>query len=887
MNLNPKYTPQEIEDKWYAHWMRKNYFASKVDTSKNPYTIVIPPPNVTGVLHMGHMLNNTIQDVLIRRKRMQGYNACWVPGTDHASIATEAKVVQMLREKGIKKSDLSRDEFLKYAFEWKDKYGGIILSQLRKLGASCDWERTTFTMDEHYYKAVVDIFVDLYEKGHIYRGLRMVNWDCKALTAVSDEEVIWKDVNEKLYHVRYRIVGNENEYVTVATTRPETILGDVAIAINPNDTRYHHLKNAKVLVPICNREIPIIFDEYVDKEFGTGCLKVTPAHDKNDYEIGLRHQLEVIDTITEDGRMADMCLQFTGMDRAECKKVFVQALKSENLLEKEEDYLHSVGFSERTDAVIEPKLSMQWFLDMKKISKPALDAVLNNEVCLVPEKFVNTYKHWMENVKDWCLSRQLWWGQQIPAYYYHINGEQKYEVARTREEAFAKLKSRFPDNHFTIDDLTQDPDVLDTWASSWIWPIEVFKGYSNPNNEEINYYYPTQDLVTAPEILFFWVARMIIAGYEYIGKKPFENVYLTGIVRDKLRRKMSKSLGNSPDPLDLIAQYGADGVRMGMLFSSPAGNDLLYDEKLVEQGRNYCNKVWNALRLVKGWQTYEGKNEHNQLAIEWMQIRIDTLIETIDKQFDEYKLSESVMEIYNFVYNEFCAWYLEMIKPEYEKPIDTYTLNKTIDFFETIMQLSAPFTPFLSEEVWHHLRQQTTDCMVSNWPQKSSEYGVINAESKVEVLKDIVTKVRDLRAKNNMKQRENIAVSYIPNVDVAGVLEDSNFKYAIQKLAFVHEVKQIETAPQNSLQLLTKIGNETITLFAEVEGGLQIDTEKEKERIQAEIAYLQGFLKSVQTKLSNEKFVNNAPAKVLEMERQKEKDTLDKIKLLQAEMAKL
>jgi len=886
MNLNPKYNPQEIEDKWYAHWMQKNYFASKVDNTKKPYTIVIPPPNVTGVLHMGHMLNNTIQDVLIRRKRMQGYNACWVPGTDHASIATEAKVVQMLREKGIKKSDLSREAFLKYAFEWKDKYGGIILSQLRKLGASCDWERTTFTMDDHYYKAVVDIFVDLYEKGHVYRGLRMVNWDCKALTAVSDEEVIWKDVNEKLYYVKYKIVGQDDACLTVATTRPETILGDVAIAVNPDDERYRHLKDAKVIVPICNRTIPIIFDEYVDKEFGTGCLKVTPAHDKNDYEIGLRHNLEVIDTITEDGKMAEMCLQFAGMDRNDCKKAFVQALKEHDLLEKEDEYLHSVGFSERTDAVIEPKLSMQWFLNMKEISKPALDAVLNNEVKLFPEKFVNTYKHWMENVKDWCLSRQLWWGQQIPAWYITTdNNSEVIIVAKNEAEAIEKFKKENPTS--SIVKMYQDPDVLDTWASSWIWPIEVFKGYSKPNNDEINYYYPTQDLVTAPEILFFWVARMIIAGYEYQGKKPFENVYLTGIVRDKLRRKMSKSLGNSPDPLDLIAQYGADGVRMGMLFSSPAGNDLLYDEKLVEQGRNYCNKVWNALRLVKGWETYEGKNEKNALAIAWMQESLNTLVETIDKQFDEYKLSESVMELYNFVYNEFCAWYLEMIKPEYEKPIDTYTLQKTMEFFETLMQLSAPFTPFLSEEVWHHLREQKQDCMVSKWPEKSNAVNNEAATPQVELLKDIVTKVRDVRAKNNIKPKENVTLFYIENASVASVLCNEQMKYNLQKMAFVQDVKPCTNAPDNALQLLSKINNETITLFAEVEGGIQIDIAKEKERIQSEIVYLQGFLKSVQAKLSNEKFVNNAPAKVLDVEKQKEKDSLEKIKLLELELAKL
>lgn len=886
MNLSKTYIPQDIEDKWYAHWLQKKYFTSIVDTNKKPYTIVIPPPNVTGVLHMGHMLNNTIQDVLIRRKRMQGYNACWVPGTDHASIATEAKVVQMLREKGIKKSDLSRDEFLKYAFEWKNKYGGIILAQLRKLGASCDWDRTTFTMDAHYYKAVVNIFVDLYEKGLIYRGLRMVNWDCKALTAVSDEEVIWKDVRDKLFYIKYKVVGAESEYIVVATTRPETILGDVAIAINPNDERYQHLKNKKVIVPICNREIPIIFDEYVDKDFGTGCLKVTPAHDKNDYEIGLRHNLEVIDTITESGKMAEMCLQFSGMDRADCKKEFIETLKQEKLLEKEEDYTHSVGFSERTDVIIEPKLSMQWFLDMKKISKPALDAVLNEDVKLFPEKFVNTYKHWMENVKDWCLSRQLWWGQQIPAYFYKDNeGNEKFVVARNVEEALTKLKKEDLSLNITKTDLRQDPDVLDTWASSWIWPIEVFKGISNPKNEEINYYYPTQDLVTAPEILFFWVARMIIAGYEYQGEKPFENVYLTGIVRDKQRRKMSKSLGNSPDPLDLIAQYGADAVRLGMLFSSPAGNDLLYDEKLVEQGRNYCNKVWNALRLIKGWEKYEGVNEHNKLAIHWMDLSIQQFIKKIDVLFDEYKLSEAVMEIYNFIYNDFCAWYLEMIKPEYEQPIDTYTLDKTISFFETIMKVSHPFTPFLSEEVWHHLQLQNEDCMVSNWPELNAnnmENGTVI--SQIEAIKDIVTKVRDIRAKNNMKLRENIDFTYNSSILSDAFFQDNNVQYLIKKLAFVEKINANNNSSGN-ITLITKLHNETISMYANID--VALDVEKEKQRIKSEMEYIAGFLQSVRAKLSNEKFVSNAPEKVLEIERQKEKDCLDKMKLLEAEFAKL
>src|SRR5688572_3141534 len=734
MSLSTKYSPAEVEGKWYQYWMEKRFFHSEPNPDKEPFCIVIPPPNVTGVLHMGHMLNNTIQDVLIRKARMEGKEACWVPGTDHASIATEARVVAMLREKGIKKSSLSRDEFLKYAWEWKEKYGGIILEQLKKLGASCDWERTGFTMDPDYYKSVIRVFVDLYNKGYIYRGLRMINWDCEAKTALSNEEVLYKEEGERsvLYSVRYKIKGT-GEYVIIATQRPETIMGDVAIAVNPTDERYKNLVGKKVLVPFINREIPVIADDYVDKAFGTGCLKVTPAHDVNDYEIGLRHNLQVIDTLNDDGTLNEKCEipKFYGKDRFAVRKEMVKDLREAGDLVKEEEFVTRIGRSERTNTVVEPKLSLQWFVKMKEISQKAYKAVEEDEIKLHPAKFKNTYRHWMENVRDWCISRQLWWGHRIPAYYYG-KGENDFVVAETIQEAI-QVATKKCGKVITEKDLTQDSDVLDTWASSWLWPIEVFNGFSDEyfdkekgkinvsKNNELAYYYPTNVLVTAPEILFFWVARMIIAGYEYMDKKPFGDVYLTGIVRDKQGRKMSKSLGNSPDPLDLINNFGADAVRTGMLFSSPAGNDLLYDEKLVEQGRNFANKIWNAFRLVKGWEVDSKltQPEENKTAITWFESKMNQSLAELEDHFGKYRMSDALMCIYKLIWDDYCSWYLEMIKPEFGKPIDQNTYDKTVSLFETLLKALHPFMPFITEELWSELKQRKErECIiVGSWPK--------------------------------------------------------------------------------------------------------------------------------------------------------------------------
>ncbi|HNA58315.1 MAG TPA: valine--tRNA ligase, partial [Chitinophagales bacterium] len=697
MEISKTYDPASIEKKWYAHWLANRYFHSKPD-NREPFTIVIPPPNVTGVLHMGHVLNNTIQDVLIRRARMQGKNACWVPGTDHASIATEAKVVKMLREQGIKKSSLSREDFLKHAWEWKEKYGGIILQQLKELGCSCDWDRTRFTMDDLYYDDVIDTFIDLYNKGYIYRGLRMVNWDPEARTALSNEEVIYQDVTSRLHYVKYQIKG-DNVYLTVATTRPETILGDTAICVHPDDERYKEFIGKTVLVPLIKREIPVIADTYVDMEFGTGALKITPAHDPNDYEIGLRYNLPVIDIMNEDGTLSEKAEILIGEDRMVARKKMVAMLEEEGYLVKIEELKNSVGFSERTNAMIEPRLSMQWFISMKEISKPALEHVMNGDINLHPEKFINTYRHWMENVKDWCISRQLWWGQRIPAWY---NASGEFVVAKTEAEARAIFTSK----GMSLDGFRQDEDVLDTWASSWLWPISVFNGMKDPKSADIEYYYPTQVLVTAPEILFFWVARMIIAGYEYRNEKPFSDVYLTGIVRDKLRRKMSKSLGNSPDPLDLIAQYGADAIRMGILLCSPAGNDIIYDDKLIEQGRNFNNKLWNVLRLIKGWEVTETSQTKNEAAIQWFDSKLNDTINTINDHFEQFRISDALMCLYNFIWDDFCSWYLEFIKPEFGQPIDSITYEKTIDFFEGCLKLLHPYMPFITEEIWHLLRDR-------------------------------------------------------------------------------------------------------------------------------------------------------------------------------------
>ncbi|MEN9999335.1 MAG: hypothetical protein RI922_2325, partial [Bacteroidota bacterium] len=716
METPKTYEPLKAEEKWYAHWMNKGYFHSEPD-NREAYTVVIPPPNVTGVLHMGHMLNNTIQDVLVRRARMLGKNACWVPGTDHASIATEAKVVQKLRQEGIKKSDLTREEFLKHAFEWKDKHGGIILEQLKKLGASCDWERTNFTMDPAYSESVLDVFIDLYKKGKIYRGVRMVNWDPEALTALSDEEVLHKEVNSKLFYVRYKIAGSEDQWLTIATTRPETILGDSAICINPNDERFKHLHGKQAIVPIANRTIPIIQDEYVDMEFGTGCLKVTPAHDTNDYDLGKKHNLETIDIFNDNGTLNDHGMHYVGMDRFEVRKAIEKELYDKGYLVKTEDHINKIGFSERTNTVIEPKLSLQWFVDMKELSAPALDNVMNGNIKFHPEKFKNTYKHWMENIKDWCISRQLWWGHQIPAWYYGA-GSEEYVVAKTIEEAI-ELATAKAGRTISASDLKQDEDVLDTWFSSWLWPISVFDGLTKPGNEEIKYYYPTNDLVTAPEIMFFWVARMIIAGYEYMGDLPFKNVYYTGIVRDKLGRKMSKSLGNSPDPIELIEQYGADGVRMGILISSPAGNDLPFDSSQCEQGRNFTNKIWNAYRLVSAWEVREIEQPKSSAkAIEWFNAKFNKELAEINDLFDKFRISEALMTLYKLVWDDFCSWYLEMIKPGYEQPIDSATLEATKDFFEKILKLIQPFTPFIAEELWHLIRERKEgdDIIIAGWP---------------------------------------------------------------------------------------------------------------------------------------------------------------------------
>ncbi len=875
MALSTKYSPSEVEDKWYNKWIENQLFKSVPD-HRTPYTIVMPPPNVTGVLHMGHMLNNTIQDVLVRRRRMMGFNALWVPGTDHASIATEAKVVNLLREQGIKKSEIGREEFLKHAFVWKEKYGGIILQQLRKLGASCDWDRTTFTMDDHYYKAVVDTFVDLYEKGYIYRGLRMVNWDVKAQTAVSDEEVIFQDKTDKLYYVKYFIEGETN-FLTVATTRPETIMGDTGLAIHPEDARYTHLHGKKVIVPLVNRVIPIILDEYVDREFGTGCLKVTPAHDKNDYEIGLRHNLEVIDTIGLDGRLNEKSPFFVGEEREVARKMMSKALKAADLMDKEEEYSHSVGFSERTNAVIEPKLSMQWFLDMKKITSPALTAVLEGEVSIIPEKFVNTYRHWMENVKDWCLSRQLWWGQQIPAYFITVsseqlagNKEQLFVVAKSKEEALEKAKVLTGNVALTLADLQQDEDVLDTWASSWLWPLEVFKGISNPDNEEVKYYYPTNDLVTAPEILFFWVARMIMAGYEYAGKKPFQNVYLTGIVRDKLRRKMSKSLGNSPDPLDLIAASGADAVRMGMLLCSPAGNDILYDDKLVEQGSNFANKIWNAFRLIKGWETRDLPLSEMEInASEWFESRLNEVRKILDTQFEQFRLSEALMTVYKLIWDDFCANYLEMMKPPYGEPISAQGYDKVQHFFEELMTILHPFMPFISEELWQNVRERREKeflCITQYSPM-----GQINTAllSEMQTIQEVVVAIRAFRAVKQISPKETIELF----IKTAQKTVFEKHKTLIQKFLNATEIHFVSEKITEAGAV--RVGTDEFFIPLK-----NIDFAAEKEKAEKEIVYLEGFLVSVNKKLDNEKFVANAKPEVLAAERKKKADAEQKLAAL-------
>ena len=861
MKLSKTYNPSETEKKWYDYWLKKRYFASQPD-DKKPYTIVIPPPNVTGILHMGHMLNNTIQDILVRKARMQGYNACWVPGTDHASIATEAKVVKSLSDKGIRKEDLSRKEFLEHAWKWKEHHGGIILEQLKKLGASCDWERTKFTMDHDLSESVKKVFIDLHEKGLIYKGVRMVNWDSEAQTAVSDEEVLYKEIDSKLFHISYQI-ENENEKVIVATTRPETILGDTAICVNPKDKRYSNLVGKNVYVPLINRKIPIISDEYVDMEFGTGALKITPAHDINDYEIGYRHKLETIDILNNDGTLNEKAKLFVGTDRFKARELIVEELKKNNHLVKIENHKNKVGFSERTNSIIEPKLSMQWFLKMDKISKPGLDNVINGNIKFHPEKFINTYKHWMSNIKDWCLSRQLWWGHRIPVYYYEGNN---YVVAKSDKDAYKKIKEINPNIKF--EEIHQDEDVLDTWFSSWIWPISVFDGINKPENAEFKYYYPTNDLVTAPEILFFWVARMIISGYEYCDKPPFKNVYLTGIVRDKIGRKMSKSLGNSPDPIELIEKYSADGVRVGMLLCSPAGNDLPFDESLCEQGRNFANKIWNSYRLIKSLNIDQKINQksHCKSAVLWFENRINLKLEQINKSFDQYRISESLMITYKLIWDDFCSWYLEIIKPSFGEALDKETYEKTKYFLKTLLKLIHPFMPFISEEIWNDLKDNNeNDLIISNWPDLK-EFD-LNLDLNFSISMNIVTSIRNIRSKNNIPISNKL--------DLFSAKKISFNQEVVKKLSNLKSINFSNTKDEKCFSFICDSNEFYIPYVG------NIDIEGEKRKIMKELDHLNKFLISIKKKLDNDKFVSNAPIKVIEMERKKENDTMEKIKILE------
>ncbi|MFI5148336.1 MAG: valine--tRNA ligase [Bacteroidia bacterium] len=878
MEIPKTYEPSAAENKWYPEWLKHQFFKSVPD-HREPYTIVIPPPNVTGILHMGHMLNNTIQDVLIRRARLLGKNACWVPGTDHASIATEAKVVAMLQEKGIKKSDLTRDEFLKYAWEWKEKYGGIILSQLEKLGASCDWDRTRFTMEEDLSEAVIDVFIDLYNKGEIYRGTRMVNWDPQGLTAVSDEEVIHKEVNSKLFYVRYKVEGVENEWITIATTRPETILGDTAVCVHPDDSRYAHLKGKRCIIPIVNRSVPVIYDTYIDIAFGTGALKVTPAHDINDYNLGIKHQLEIIDTIAPDGKMSPAAGHYIGEDRFTVRKKIARDLEEQGHLVKVEEIKNKVGYSERTNAVIEPRLSMQWFLKMDRISKPALDNVLNGEVKLIPEKYINTYKHWMENVHDWCISRQLWWGQRIPAWY---NSKGDFVVAKTEGEAKKLFEARDGKSESSLQ-LRQDEDVLDTWFSSWLWPISVFDGFKNPKNKDIEYYYPTNDLVTAPEILFFWVARMMIAGFEYRGKKPFTNVYLTGIVRDKQGRKMSKSLGNSPDPLALIEKYGADGVRVGMLLCSPAGNDLLFDESYCEQGRNFSNKIWNAFRLIQGWEVdpKKAQSKPGAVSVKWFKARLDQQLTEINELYSKYRISEALMCTYKLIWDDFCAWYLEMIKPEFVDgkglPIDKTTFDATIVFLEKILKIIHPFMPFITEEIWHLLkeRKEKEFIIVSEWPVcETPDQELL---SRFAVVSETITQVRNVRKAKNISPKEPLDLFIKGDKAYAS----GQFDELIIKLCNLGKFSVTAQKMENATSFLINEYEFYVPFSA------QMDLGAEKERIAKELEYNKGFLDSVQKKLANERFVQNAKPEILAIEHKKKSDAEAKIRSLQDQLAGL
>ena len=873
MEISAKYDPSKSEDRWYSYWMEKGFFRSKPD-EREAYTIVIPPPNVTGVLHMGHMLNNTLQDVLVRRARMKGYNTCWVPGTDHASIATEAKVVAKLKSEGIDKKSLTREEFLKHAWEWKEKHGGIILEQLKKLGASCDWDRTAFTMDKNLYDSVIKVFVGLYDKGLIYKGHRMVNWDPSALTAVSDEEVIYKEQNAKLYYLKYYI-ENSKDFMVIATTRPETILADTAVCVNPNDERFKHLHNKKVLVPLINRVIPVITDEYVDMEFGTGCLKITPAHDVNDYAIGQKFGLEVIDILTADGKLNEKAQLLVGEDRFAARKKIIPLLEQAGNIEKIEDYVNKVGYSERTDVAIEPRLSEQWFLKMSDIAKPALDVVMNDKVKFHPAKFKNTYKYWMENVRDWCISRQLWWGQRIPAWYLP---DGKIVVAVDETQALIKAQTLNPE--ITPRDLRQDDDVLDTWFSSWLWPISVFNGIMDTENNDIKYYYPTNDLITAPEIMFFWVARMIMAGLEYRKEVPFRNVYFTGIVRDKLGRKMSKSLGNSPDPIELMQKFGADGVRVGMMFSSPAGNDLLYDGSLCEQGRNFANKIWNAFRLIKGWQIDENLSQPASatLSVEWFGHKLRQTSKIIEEQFADFRISDALMSVYKLVWDDFCSWYLELIKPAYGHPIDKATYKETMSYFDKLMRMLHPFMPFITEEIWQTIenRKEGESIMVQAMPAEFEfNETLIN---NFEIVQEIIISIRAYRNDKGIGMKEQLSVFYSP-VQHGATLQ--RYSPLIEKLGNLNVFEKLNEKPEKFFTALVRTEELIFLVSAE------LDIAAEKEKIQKELDYTKGFLESVRKKLANEKFVNGAPAKVLEMERKKEQDALARIATLEKSLQEL
>ena len=874
MELASKYNPADVEGKWYQYWLDHKLFSSKPD-GREPYTVVIPPPNVTGVLHMGRMLNNTIQDILVRRARMEGKNACWVPGTDHASIATEAKVVNKLAAQGIKKTDLTRDEFLKHAWEWTDEHGGIILKQLRKLGASCDWDRTAFTMDEKRSESVLKVFVDLYNKGLIYRGVRMVNWDPKALTALSDEEVIYKEEHSKLYYLKYMVEGDpEGRYAVVATTRPETIMGDTAMCINPNDPKNTWLKGKKVIVPLVGRVIPVIEDDYVDIEFGTGCLKVTPAHDVNDYMLGEKYNLPSIDIFNDNGTLSEAAGLYIGMDRFDVREQIEKDLAAAGLLEKVEAYTNKVGFSERTNVPIEPKLSMQWFLKMQHFADMALPPVMNDELKFYPAKYKNTYKNWLENIKDWCISRQLWWGHRIPAYFLPEGG---YVVAATPEEALALAKEKTGNADLKLEDLRQDEDCLDTWFSSWLWPISLFDGINNPGNEEINYYYPTSDLVTGPDIIFFWVARMIMAGYEYEGKMPFQNVYFTGIVRDKLGRKMSKSLGNSPDPLDLIEKYGADGVRMGMMLSAPAGNDILFDDALCEQGRNFNNKIWNAFRLIKGWEVSAEVPvpEASELAIRWFEAKQNEVAAEVADLFSKYRLSEALMAVYKLFWDEFSSWYLEMIKPAYGQPINRKVYEATIGFFDNLLHLLHPFMPFITEELWQHLCDRTDGESLMVSPLSMSALVDEDIIREFEVVKEVISNIRSIRLQKNIAQKETLELQVIGENPVVA------FNAVIMKMCNLSSINIVENKADGAASFMVGTTEYAVPL------GNMIDVEAEIARMEAELKHKEGFLQGVLKKLGNEKFVNNAPAAVLEMERKKQADAESIIKSLKESIAAL